>query len=197
MSRERIEVERLRDNVAEQTARIRSGARSVVLPAVSTTLLHNVCAESQFQQYGTPFTFQCDESVERGGLGEAPSPMRYLLSSIGFCMQVWCAKVFALHQVAPTSLTIDVRTRLDMRGELRIADVPAHPQWFVVEVIIEVAAEPELVRTVVAEARRRCPVTSLITRAAPIYSLVRHGGTVILDERTDEIRHDHEKAATQ
>lgn len=159
----------LYDNVTGTAARLRADAAAgIVRPSVSTELISDVSAVSRFTQYGREFEFRCDESEGRGGQGEHPSPLRYLLSSLGFCVQVWCAKTAALHDFPVRSLRVDVTTYMDMRGEHLVGDVPAHPQWFQVTVVFGSPGSPEAARRVAEEALRRCPVAALLTRAVPI-----------------------------
>lgn len=166
----------------------------VVRPWVSTHLEQDVRSVARFEQYGQEFTFRADESVDRAGQGSAPSPMRYLLSGIAFCVQVWCAKSAAMHGLPVADLRVDVRTFLDMRGEHLVGAVPAHPQWFVVDVSIHTdAGDADAVVTVVTEALRRCPVSSLVTRAVPVHLVVRRNGVVVHDARPDELRTEHEE----
>ncbi len=197
MSGDRINGRLLRENVESITERVReSPALGRVRPWVSTRLEQDVRAVARFMQYDQPHELRCDESTGRAGLGTAPSPMRYLLSSLAFCLQVWCAKVAALRGMDVEDLQIDVRTLLDMRGEHLVDDVPPHPQWFVLDVRITSGAPVRRVIDVVTEAGRRCPVTSLASRAVPLHLLITHNGTTTYDERPDDLRHEHEEITT-
>ena len=197
MSAERINSHLLRDNVEQTAERLRRDpADGRVRPWVSTRLEQDVRAVARFLQYDQPHEMRCDESEGRAGLGSAPSPMRYLLGSIAFCLQVWCAKVAALRGVAVEDLQIDVRTLLDVRGEHLVDDVPAHPQWFVLDVRITSESAEQQVVEVVAEAARRCPVTSLAAQAVPVHTLITHNGTTTYDGRPDDLRREHEEITT-
>lgn len=182
-------------STSERLAREPGAAR--MRPWVSTRLEQDVRAVARFMQYDQPYEFRCDESPARAGLGSAPSPMRYLLSGLAFCLQVWCAKVAALHDAALHELQIDVRTLLDMRGEHLVDDVPAHPQWFVLDVRLRSPAPPDTVIAVVREAARRCPVTSLVRAAVPVHLLITHNGTTTYDDRPDDLREEHEEMTTR
>lgn len=166
-------------------------------PWVSTRLEQDVRAVARFLQHDQPYEFHCDESPDRAGLGSAPSPMRYLLSGLAFCLQVWCAKVAALRGAALHELQIDVRTLLDMRGEHLVGDVPAHPQWFVLDVRLRSPAPPDDAIAVVREAARRCPVTALVRAAVPVHLLITHNGTTTYDDRPDELSEEHEEMTTR
>jgi hypothetical protein len=123
--------------------------------------------------------------------------MRYLLSSIAFCLIGWCAKTWSSHDVAVTSLDVHVRTLLDMRGEHRIADAPPHPQWFVLEVRIDDDAAPHRSVALLREAVARCPITSLVDRAVPVHLILLQRGWTVLDTRPDQLRSEHRQEQTR
>lgn len=182
----------LRANLASLSEHLsRAPGDGLVRPWVSARLDHDVRSTSEFEQYGRPFVFRSDESSGRGGGDQAPSPMRYLLSGVAFCMLGWSAKASAARDVTLERLQVDVRTLLDMRGEHLVDDVPAHPQWMVVDVDVDSPNDVGLVVEVLVDALRRCPVTSLMSRAVPLYLMVRHNGDVTRDDRPDELRDEH------
>lgn len=198
MSTELVDRPRLRASmhrIADRTGADAASAR--MRPWVVATLERDVTAVSRFEQYGTEFEFRSDESVERGGHDSAPSPMRYLLSSIAFCMLGWCAKTWAAQDVAVRSLETAVRTCLDLRGEHLVAGAPPHPQWFVVEVRIDDDADPETAIALVREAARRCPTTSLMARAVPLHLVLVQRGWTLLDTRPDDLRTEHREEQTR
>ena len=178
----RVDIEKLRTNVEETAALLADDATAGhVRPLVKTTLVEDVHARSDFVQYDKEFSFECDESDGRAGNGEAPSPLRYFLSSIAFCQQVWFAKGASLAGVELSGLNIDVHTYMDMRGEHKVGDAPPHPQWVMIESHVESPSSSEAVLEMVAEANDRCPVTTLVRKAVPIYEQVHHNGMLIRD----------------
>ena len=58
-------------------------------PYVSTRLIENVSVESTFEQYDKEYTFYGDEAKSRAGFERGPSPMRYFLNGVAFCLQGW------------------------------------------------------------------------------------------------------------
>lgn len=178
----RIDQEKLRANL-EDTARTlaEDATAGHVRPYVQTRLIRDVQAVSDFNQYGKEFSFRCDEAADRAGLGEAPSPLRYFLSSIAFCLQVWYAKGAALMGVELDDLAIDVRTYMDMRGEHKVGDAPPHPQWIVVEAGVTSPSDAATVLAMVGEANDRCPVSNLVAKAVPMYERIRLNGATIRD----------------
>lgn len=177
-----VDAERLSANVHETAELLRADPEAGhVRPDVRTRLVSDVHAVSRFTQYGKEFTFACDESEGRAGRGSAPSPLRYFLSGIAFCLQVWYAKGAALVGCRLDDLEIGVRTYMDMRGEHLIDGIAPHPQWIVVEATV---ASPDPAATVLAmvdEANARCPVSTLVGKAVPIYQRIVHGGVLLRD----------------
>lgn len=198
MSRELVDLELLRGNVIATHDRLSvAPSDGIVRPWVTVTLDHNVAGSSTFTQYGHPFEFRSDEADTRGGGGSAPSPLRYLLSSIGFCAQGWCAKTWSLRGIQLEALTIHVRSLLDMRGEHLVESVDPHPQWFVVDVRAQSSADPSTAIELANEALRRCPVTALMARAVPVYLVLEHNGALAYDGRPEALRTEHEQELTR
>lgn len=178
----RVDINKLKDNVnsmAETLATDDSAGH--VRPRVITRLIENVNARSDFVQYDKEFSFECDESEGRAGKGESPSPLRYFLSGLAFCQQVWYAKGAALAGCEIEDLVIEVRTYMDMRGEHLIDDIAPNPQWIVIESRVDSPSDSTRVLEMVDEANARCPVYSLVSKAVPIYERIHHGETVLRD----------------
>jgi uncharacterized OsmC-like protein len=178
-----IDRDALRANHEQVIARLKADeAAGLMRPEVTARLVHDVSVESSFVQYGKPFTFHGDESADRAGHETGPSPMRYLLSGVAFCLLGWWAKGSAMLDVELASLEVRLRTFLDMRGEHGVADVPAHPQWLVLEVAVSSEASRERVLDVIDWGVARCPLSALVARAIPVHARVVLDGEVIRDE---------------
>ena len=178
----RVDREKLRLNVESTAELLRSDASAGhVRPLVRTRLVENVNARSEFIQYDKEFAFECDESEGRAGTGSAPSPLRYFLSGLAFCQQVWYAKGAALVGCEIEDLEIDVSTYMDMRGEHLIDDIAPNPQWIVIDARVTTPGTDEQVLALVDEANARCPVYNLVAKAVPIYERISHNGVVVRD----------------
>lgn len=185
----RVDGEKLQRNLDETVRRLGVDAQDGLVRAkVTASLVQDVSLESRFVQYGQSFAFKCDEAVERGGRGEAPSPLRYFLSGIAFCQGVWYAKGAAVVRCLLESLEIDVETFLDMRGEHRMGDVPAYPQWILLEARVGSPSAPDLVLAMVDEADARCPLWNLVARAVPVFERIVHNGTLLRDTAPPAVR---------
>ena len=151
-------------------------------------MVENVNARSEFIQYDKEFAFECDESSRRAGTGSAPSPLRYFLSGLAFCQQVWYAKGAALVGCEIEDLEIDVVTYMDMRGEHLIDGIAPNPQWIVIEAGVTTPGTAEQVLALVDEANARCPVYNLVLKAVPIYERISCNGAVVRDTVPEGLR---------
>lgn len=178
----RVDLEKLRQNVEWTADLLRQDATAGhVRPLVRTRLVENVNARSEFVQYDKEFAFECDESEGRAGTGSAPSPLRYFLSGLAFCQQVWYAKGAALVGCEIEDLEIDVLTYMDMRGEHLIDGIDPNPQWIVIDARITTPGTDEQVLALVDEANARCPVYNLVVKAVPIYERIACNGVQLRD----------------
>ncbi len=183
-----VDRKKLRDNLEHLAARLESEPEfGKVWPSVETSLVSDVLSRSEFVQYEKDFEFRSDEAVVRGGGGEAPSPLRYLLSSLAFCQQGFYAKASAITDVVLDGADVRVLTYMDMRGEHRVGDAPANPQWMVIEARFTTDSGVENVLAMVDEANVRCPVGNLIRKAVPIYEQIYRNGELVRDTVPDDV----------
>lgn len=172
----------LRDNYDRVVARLAAEPGfGLMRPSVSARLVEGVSVESTFVQYGRPFTLLGDEAADRGGRETGPSPMRYFLTGIAFCLLGWWAKGSAVLGVELDSLAVRLETFLDMRGEHGLEGVPPHPQWLLVEVQVAGPAGADDVLRVVDWGIARCPLSVLVARAVPLHQRVLLNGEPIRD----------------
>lgn len=177
-----VDRDRLRDNYEGLVATLAAdGAAGIVRPSVTARLLRDVTVESTFVQYDRDFRFVGDEAVSRGGHEEGPSPMRYFLSGLAFCLVGWYAKGSAVVGCDLDGLEVDLRTLLDMRGEHLVDEVPPHPTWIIAEARVTSPSPAETVLAMIDWGDARCPLGSLVRQAVPIHGRVVHNGAVIRD----------------
>jgi len=163
-------------------------AFGLMRPTVSARIDRDVSVVSTFEQYGRPFTFHGDEALGRGGQETGPSPMRYFLSGIAFCLLGWWAKGSAVVDIELTSLDVRIDTLLDMRGEHGFTDVPPNPQWLILDVTTTSDATPEQVLAAIDWGDDRCPLGVLVRRAIPVHERITHNGNVVRDTVPPDLR---------
>ncbi len=172
----------LKANYESVVARLRADDTAGLMhPRVSARLIEDVSVESTFEQYDRAFAFYGDEAADRGGHERGPSPMRYFLSGIAFCLIGWYAKGSVFTAVHIDALDLDVRTFLDMRGEHGFDEVPVHPQWIALDVRVTSPAATDNVLAMLDWGDARCPLAAFARRAVPVYQRVTHNDTVVRD----------------
>ena len=124
----------------------------------------------------------------RGGHETGPSPMRYFLSGIAFCLAGWYAKGSAVLDVPIDGLELDLRTFLDMRGEHGFPEHAANPQYLVIEASVLSDAPAARILEVIDWGGVRCPLSALVRAAMPVHERVLLGGEVIRDTIPVEAR---------
>jgi uncharacterized OsmC-like protein len=157
-------------------------ASGLVRPAVTARLVSDVTVESTFVQYDRDFRFVSDEATSRGGQEMGPSPMRYFLSGLAFCLVGWYAKGSAVSGCQVDGLELDLRTLLDMRGEHAVGGLAPHPTWLIAEARVSSPSTQEAVLAMIDWGDARCPLASLVRTAVPIHGRVIHNGAVIRND---------------
>jgi uncharacterized OsmC-like protein len=156
-------------------------------PYVSTRLIENVSVKSTFVQYDKEYTFYGDEAKSRAGFERGPSPMRYFLNGVAFCLQGWCAKGSAFAGVDVDGMELDITSFLDMRGEHGFEDVPTYPQWLILDFRVDSPSSEEQVLEMIDWGILHCPLSAFAKKAVPVYERVTHNGKMIRDTVPPEV----------
>ena len=176
-----IDAQRLKAGVLQTTARLETNPDGgVIRPAVETRLIRDVSVEARFEQHGREFVFRSDEPTGRGGHAAGPTAIRYFLSGIAFCLQVWYAKGAALVGCDLNGLTLDLEAVLDMRREYALPPTGV-AEHLVALISVDSPSPTSLVLAMVDEAHRRCPLSNLVAPSLPLEARVRHNGELIRD----------------
>lgn len=179
----------LRENYEAVVTKLGADDRfGLMRPSVSARLIEDVSVSTSFTQYDREFTLYGDEALSRGGRERGPSPMRYFLSGIAFCMLGWYAKGAAFTGCEVESLEMDVHTLLDMRGEHGFDDRAVHPQWLVWDIRVSSPSSKDTVLAMIDWGDARCPLGVFARRAVEVHQVVRHNGEVVLDTVPDDRR---------
>ncbi len=176
-----IDASRLKAGVLQTTSRLAAnptGGR--IRPYVDTRLIRDVAVEARWEQFGKSFELRSDEPSGRGGGGTAPTSIRYFLSGIAFCLQVWYAKGAALVGCELESLTLRVEASFDMRVEYKLPATSEH-DYLLASAVVGSPSDAAMVLAMADEAHERCPLSSLVQRSLPVYRRLTHNGELILD----------------
>jgi uncharacterized OsmC-like protein len=175
-----VDTARLRENVTSMAEGLeRSPSAGVATIRVRTELVGQVTARAMWSQYGRDFELVCDEAPGRGGSGHAPSPLRYFLAGLAFCLDLWYAKGAALTGCELESLEVDVEASLDFRPEFRLARVAGRSDSILVDVRVQSPLSSTDVLRAVDEGNVRCPLRGVVGATMVLRDRVTHNGHVI------------------
>jgi uncharacterized OsmC-like protein len=176
-----IDAQRLKLGVVQTTARLEANPDGgIIRPSVQTNLVRDVSVEARFEQHGREFVFRSDEPTGRGGHAAGPTAIRYFLSGIAFCLQVWYAKGAALVGCELNGLTLELEAILDMRREYALAPTGV-PEQLIAHISVDSPSPAAVVLAMVDEAHRRCPLSNLVAPSLPLEARVHHNGELIRD----------------
>jgi uncharacterized OsmC-like protein len=166
-----LEIERLRDDASAHHLR----------PKVTTRLVRDLTMETSFSQFGATFDLVGVLAAAHGGPPEGPSPLRYFLAGIAFCVTGWWAKGSAVLGHELDSLELDVQSYVDARGEHGFPGIETHPKWIALEARISSDASPSDILALIDWGNDRCPLVGFARLAVPVYERIIHQGTTIRD----------------
>jgi uncharacterized OsmC-like protein len=110
---------------------------------------------------------EADEPVEVLGGDTAPNPQELLFSAIGACLTAVYAVNASLLGIELRSLEVELRGTLDMRGMLRLADVPMGFPEVSCRVFVDADAAPERIRELHDQVLATSPNFYHLTTAIP------------------------------
>lgn len=128
--------------------------------------------------------FECDEPSERGGTDVAPTPLEYMLASLGFCQEVMIARNAALRDLRLEDVHIGVRGYFDRRGG-RVEGIE-NRGFEEIRLDIKVRS-PENAKTITDLMRtvdRECYALNTLRRAATVRATLELNG-----EKIDEVEY--------
>jgi len=125
------------------------------------------------------FTVNVDEPPELFGTDKGPNPVELVLGALGTCQEIVYAAYAAVLGIPIDSLRINVKGRLDLRGLLNVAEVPAGFADVDYEVDIKSPASDEQIKQLAELVNAHCPVLDTIQRPVPVSFSVIHNDTKI------------------
>ncbi len=115
-----------------------------------------------------PFTFDADHPPVLVGTDNGPTPVEYLLHALAACLTAGIANVAAARGVTLTEVTSTVEGDIDLLGILGLSDeVRNGYQQIKVSFMIR-GDDPEKLRGVVEQSRRRSAVFDVLTNGVPV-----------------------------
>jgi len=125
------------------------------------------------------FVIRSDEGPIVGGSDEAPSPLTFFVSSIGFAILTDLIRAFAIDDVAVSGLRLSVHADFPLGGKYAGAEGGSEAERVVYEVEVESPEAEERVRAAVRWTEEHCHALNTVRRPVPVDATYRLNGTVL------------------
>jgi uncharacterized OsmC-like protein len=130
--------------------------------------IHGFYGAGQELTHKQPSTFDADHPEVLVGADNAPTPVEYLLHALAACLTSGLANIAAARGVTLTSVESTVEGDIDLLGILGLSDgVRNGYQQIRVGFRLE-GDDPEKLRAVVEQSRRRSAVYDVLTNGVPV-----------------------------
>ena len=130
--------------------------------------LHGFFGATQEMTHKQPFIFDADHPAVLVGHDNGPTPVEFLLHALAACLTAGIANVAAARGVNLTSVESTVEGDIDLLGILGLSDdVRNGYQQMRVSFTLR-GDEPEKLRAVVEQSRKRSAVFDVLTNGVPV-----------------------------
>ena len=134
----------------------------------SQSTIHDFHGALQEMAHERSFTFAADHPAVLVGKDRGPAPVEFLLHALAACLTAGIANIAAARGVKLTEVESTVEGDIDLQGLLGISDeVRNGYQGLKVRFRLR-GDEPEKLRQVVEQSRRRSAVYDVVTNGAPV-----------------------------
>ena len=132
------------------------------------SLLHGFYGAKQEMEHQRPFMFDADHPAVLVGTDEGPTPVEFLLHALAACLTAGIANVAAARGVTLSEVSSTVEGDIDLLGILGLSEsVRNGYQQIRVHFVIR-GDDPEKLRAIVEQSRRRSAVFDVLTRGVPV-----------------------------
>jgi uncharacterized OsmC-like protein len=130
--------------------------------------IHGFHGAKQEMAHRQPFTFDADHPPVLVGSDNGPTPVEFLLHAIAACLTAGIANVAAARGVTLTEVSSTVEGDIDLLGILGISDTVRNG-YQQIKVSFKLRGDdPEKLRAVVEQSRRRSAVFDVLTNGVPV-----------------------------
>jgi len=130
--------------------------------------IHHYHGAKQEMAHREPFRFDADHPPVLVGTDNGPTPVEYLLHALAACLTAGIANVAAARGIALTEVSSTVEGDIDLMGILGLSDrVRNGYQQIKVSFVVR-GDDPEKLRSVVEQSRRRSAVFDVVTNGVPV-----------------------------
>jgi uncharacterized OsmC-like protein len=130
--------------------------------------IHGFHGAKQEMTHREPFTFDADHPPVLVGTDYGPTPVEYVLHALAACLTAGIANIAAARGVTLTEVSSTVEGDIDLLGILGLSDdVRNGYQQIRVSFTLR-GDDPEKLRSVVEQSRRRSAVFDIVTNGVPV-----------------------------
>jgi uncharacterized OsmC-like protein len=130
--------------------------------------IHGYRGAKQELTHGEPFTFDADHPPVLVGSDNGPTPVEYLLHALAACLTAGIANVAAARGVTLTEVSSTVEGDIDLLGILGLSDQVRNGYQQIKISFVVRGDDPEKLRSVVEQSRRRSAVFDVLTHGVPV-----------------------------
>jgi uncharacterized OsmC-like protein len=130
--------------------------------------IHGFHGAKQEMTHREPFTFDADHPPVLVGTDNGPTPAEYLLHALAACLTAGIANVAAARGVTLTEVSSTVEGDIDLLGILGLSDQVRNGYQQIRVGFTLRGDDPEKLRSVVEQSRRRSAVFDIVTNGVPV-----------------------------
>jgi uncharacterized OsmC-like protein len=130
--------------------------------------IHGYHGAKQELTHREAFSFDADHPPVLVGSDNGPTPVEYLLHALAACLTAGIANVAAARGVTLTEVSSTVEGDIDLLGILGLADEVRNGYQQIKVSFVVRGDEPEKLRSVVEQSRRRSAVFDVLTNGVPV-----------------------------
>ncbi len=127
---------------------------------------------SEASRVGADLVWYSDEPKDRGGQGKGPSPLSYLLSSMGLCQFVHYAEHCIVDKIRLDSLEMKIDGTFSVQRPRRLLDATY-------KVEIKSVVDDDKIRRLARSSADDCYVTGTMKQACKLTGVILHNGREI------------------
>jgi uncharacterized OsmC-like protein len=130
--------------------------------------IHGFHGAKQEMTHREPFTFNADHPPVLVGTDNGPTPAEYLLHALAACLTAGIANIAAARGITLTEVSSTVEGDIDLLGILGLSDEVRNGYQQIRVSFTLRGDDPEKLRSVVEQSRRRSAVFDVVTNGVPV-----------------------------
>jgi uncharacterized OsmC-like protein len=130
--------------------------------------MHGFYGAGQEMTHREPYAFDADHPPVLVGTDQGPTPVEYLLHALAACLTAGIANIAAVRGVNLTEVSSTVEGDIDMLGILGLDDDVRNGYQQIRASFVLRGDDPDKLRQVVEQSRRRSAVFDVLTHGVPV-----------------------------